>query len=191
MAVTDIDTDKLMQFVFKAVDEVGATLNVALVVLGDKLGYYRDLAAHGPSTPGEMADRTQTVEPYAREWLRAQAAGGYLSYDPASGRFALRPEHAVALTVEDSPAYLPVFFQIALGTVHDTSAVIDAAQSAGGVSWVTTTPTYTSVASASSGRDTTRTWSRLGCLPSTVWCPSWRRVRGWRTSGAGMDRRPS
>ena len=42
-----IDTDKLMSFVFRAVDEVGATLNAALVVMGDKLGYYRDLAAHG------------------------------------------------------------------------------------------------------------------------------------------------
>ena len=46
-----IDGEKLMQFVFRAVDEVGATLNAALVVLGDKLGYYQDLATHGPSTP--------------------------------------------------------------------------------------------------------------------------------------------
>ena len=53
-APTPVDTDKLMQFVFRAVDEVGATLNAALVVMGDKLGYYRDLAAHGPSTPGAL-----------------------------------------------------------------------------------------------------------------------------------------
>jgi SAM-dependent methyltransferase len=135
MTVTDIDTDKLMQFVFKAVDEVGATLNAALVVMGDKLGYYRDLASHGPSTPAELAERTATVEPYAREWLRAQAAGDYLDYDAASGRFTLRPEQAVALTVEDSPAFLPGFFQIALGTVHDTSAIIEAARAGSGVGW--------------------------------------------------------
>jgi hypothetical protein len=39
-----VDGDKLMQFVFRAVDEVGATLNAALVVMGDKLGLYRGLA---------------------------------------------------------------------------------------------------------------------------------------------------
>src|SRR4051794_5264387 len=75
MTVTEIDTDKLMSFVFKAVDEVGATLNAALVVMGDKLGYYRDLAAHGPTTAAQLAERTETAAPYAREWLNAQAAG--------------------------------------------------------------------------------------------------------------------
>lgn len=135
MTVTEIDSDKLMQFVFKAVDEVGATLNAALVVMGDKLGYYRDLVAHGPTSAAELASRTSTVEAYAREWLRAQAAGGYLDYDPGSDRFTLPAEQAVALTDEDSPAFLPGFFQIALGTVHDTSAVIAAARTGSGISW--------------------------------------------------------
>lgn len=130
-----LDTDALMRFVFRAVDEVGATLNAALVVLGDKLGYYRDLAAHGPTTPSELADRTGTAEPYAREWLNAQAAGGYVTYDPPSGRYTLPPEQAVALTVEDSPAFLPGFFQIALGTVHDVDHVLDAARSGAGYGW--------------------------------------------------------
>ena len=54
---TQIDTDKLMSFVYRAVDEVGATLNAALVVMGDKLGYYRDLAEHGPTTPARASRR--------------------------------------------------------------------------------------------------------------------------------------
>jgi SAM-dependent methyltransferase len=137
---TELDTEKLMQFVFRAVDEVGATLNAALVVMGDKLGYYRDLVAHGPSTPAELSERTGTVEAYAREWLRAQAAGDYLDYDPESGRFTLPAEQAVALTVEDSPAFLPGFFQIALGTVHDTSSIIEAARTGSGVSWAAHDP---------------------------------------------------
>ena len=82
MTTTDvpaqIDTDKLMAFVSRAVEEVGATLNCALVVMGDQLGYYRDLANHGPTTATELARRTQTSEPYAREWLNAQAAGGFV-----------------------------------------------------------------------------------------------------------------
>ncbi|WP_347345672.1 class I SAM-dependent methyltransferase [Microbacterium sp.] len=130
-----IDTDKLMGFVFRAVDEVGATLNAALVVMGDQLGYYRDLAAHGPSTPAQLAERTETAEPYAREWLNAQAAGGYVAYDPATKRYTLPPEHALAMTDADSPAFLPGFFQIALGTVHDTQHIVEAARSGAGYGW--------------------------------------------------------
>ncbi len=133
--VAEVDPEKVMQFVFRAVDEVGATLNAALVVMGDKLGYYRILAAEGAATATELADRSGTAEPYAREWLNAQAAGGYLTYDPGAGRYTLPPEHAVALTVEDSPAFLPGFFQIALGTVSDSASVLDAARDGSGVGW--------------------------------------------------------
>jgi SAM-dependent methyltransferase len=134
-APTGLDTDKLMQFVFRAVDEVGATLNAALVVMGDKLGYYRDLAAHGPSTPAELARRTGTAEPYAREWLNAQAAGAYVDYAPETGRYTLPPEQAVALTDEESPAFLPGFFQIALGTVLGSPRILEAARSGAGLGW--------------------------------------------------------
>ncbi|MXP22443.1 methyltransferase domain-containing protein [Gordonia sp. HNM0687] len=133
--IAEIDPDALMQFVFRAVGEVGATLNTALVVAGDKLGYYRDLAAHGPSTPAGLAERTGTGEPYAREWLNAQAAGGFVTYDPDTATYTLPAEHAVALTDESSPAFLPGLFQIALGTVHDTSDVIAAARDGAGVGW--------------------------------------------------------
>lgn len=134
-AAPQVDMDVLMSFVFRAVGEVGATLNTALVVMGDKLGYYRDLAAHGPTTPAEMAERTGTAEPYAREWLNAQAAGDYLTYDPATARYTLPPEQAVALTVEDSPAFLPGLFQIALGTVHDMGHILDAVRNGAGYGW--------------------------------------------------------
>ena len=130
-----IDLDVLMAFVFRAVDEVGATLNCALVAMGDQLGYYRDLAAHGPTTPDELAQRTGTGLPYAREWLAAQAAGRFVDYDPTSGRFSLPAEHAVALTDETSPAFLPGFFQIALGTVRDAHRILDAARSGEGLGW--------------------------------------------------------
>jgi SAM-dependent methyltransferase len=130
-----IDTDKLMAFVFRAVDEVGATLNSALVVMGDKLGLYRALAGAGPLSPGELAERSGAAERYVREWLNAQAAGGYVEYDPASGRYTLPPEHAVALTDEDSPAYLPGFFQIAVGSVLDSPRITEASRTGAGVGW--------------------------------------------------------
>ncbi|HEY5879302.1 MAG TPA: class I SAM-dependent methyltransferase [Nakamurella sp.] len=132
-----VDPDKLMGFVFKAVEEVGATLNCALVVMGDKLGYYRALAQE-PLTATELAERTSTGGRYAREWLAAQTAGGFLEHDPETGRFNLPPEQAVALTDESNPAYLPGFFQIAYGTVRDAESVIAAARDGGdvgGVGW--------------------------------------------------------
>ncbi len=132
---TDVDMDKLMSFVFRAVNEVGATLNTALVVMGDKLGLYRTLAGAGPLTPAEVASRSGCAERYVREWLNAQAAGGYLEYDPGVGRYLLPAEQTVALTDESSPAYLPGLFQIALGSVHDAPRVVDAARTGAGIGW--------------------------------------------------------
>jgi SAM-dependent methyltransferase len=130
-----IDGAKLEAFVFRAVDEIGATLNAALVVMGDKLGLYRALAGAGPLTPDELANRTGTAERYVREWLNNQAAGGYVEYDPASGRYTLPPEQAMALTDENSPAYIPGFFQIAIGSVLDSPRITEAVKSGEGIGW--------------------------------------------------------
>jgi SAM-dependent methyltransferase len=130
-----LDLEKLQNFVFRAVDEVGATLNTALVVMGDKLGLYRALAGAGPLTPTELAERTGCAERYVREWLNAQAAGGYVEYEADSGRYVLPPEQAMALTDEESPAYLPGFFQIALGSVHDSPRIAEAVRTGEGVGW--------------------------------------------------------
>src|SRR4029077_3586519 len=94
----EVDGQKLEAFVFRAVDEVGATLNAALVVMGDKLGLYKAMAGAGPLEPAEIARRADVSERYVREWLNAQAAGGFVEYDPASGRYTLPPEQAMALT---------------------------------------------------------------------------------------------
>jgi SAM-dependent methyltransferase len=138
MAIQDpvaIDGEKLEQFVFRAVEEVGATLNAALVVMGDKLGLYRSLAGAGGLTPLELARRTGVAERYVREWLNAQAAGGYVAYDPQSGTYTLPPEQTAALTDEGSPAYLPGFFQLALGSVLDSPRITEQARSGEGLGW--------------------------------------------------------
>jgi 2-polyprenyl-3-methyl-5-hydroxy-6-metoxy-1,4-benzoquinol methylase len=132
---TAIDGKKLESFVFRAVDEVGATLNAALVVMGDKLGLYRAMAGAGPLTPDELAERTGTAERYVRESLCNQAAGGYVDYDASTGRYSLPPEQAVALTDEESPAYLPGFFQIAIGSVLDSPRITEAVRTGDGIGW--------------------------------------------------------
>jgi SAM-dependent methyltransferase len=139
MAVTQepvaVDGQKLEQFVFRAVEEVGATLNAALVVMGDKLGLYRALAGAGALTPVELARRSGVAERYVREWLNAQAAGGYVAYDPAGGTYELPPEQAVALADDQSPAYLPGFFQLALGSVIDSPRITEQARTGEGFGW--------------------------------------------------------
>src|SRR3954468_15707313 len=112
-----VDGATLARFVSRAAEEWGGPLTAALVVMGDKLGLYRALAGAGPLTPVELARRSGAAERYVREWLNAQAAGGYVTYDPAGGTYELPPEQTVALTDQDSPAYLPGFFQIAVGSV--------------------------------------------------------------------------
>ncbi|MGH2867029.1 MAG: class I SAM-dependent methyltransferase [Solirubrobacteraceae bacterium] len=131
----EVDGDKLQQFVFRAVEEVGATLNAALVVMGDKLGFYRTLAGTGGLSSEELATRTGTAERYVREWLNSQAAGGFVEYDADSGKYSLAPEQAVALTDPESPAYLPGFFQLAVGSVLDSPRIVEAARSGDGIGW--------------------------------------------------------
>lgn len=130
-----LDPDKLMSFVFRAVEEVGSALNTALVVMGHELGYYQAMADRGSITPRELADATGTDEHYAREWMNCQAAGDYVEYDAATGRYTLPPEQVVAFTDSDSPAYLPGLFQIAYGSIRDTPSIIAAARTGDGVGW--------------------------------------------------------
>jgi hypothetical protein len=73
-----LDEKKLEGFVHKALGDLASALTAALVVIGDKLGLYRAMAAAGALTPAELASRTATNERCVREWLAAQAAAGYV-----------------------------------------------------------------------------------------------------------------
>ena len=128
-APVEIDADKLMSFVFRAVDEVGATLNTALVVMGDQLGYYRAMADARPAHPGgaRRADR-RPASPTHASGSTPRPPAAYVDYDPETKTYSLPPEHAIALTDETSPAFLPGFFQIAHGTVRDAPAILEAAR---------------------------------------------------------------
>jgi SAM-dependent methyltransferase len=117
------------------VQELGAAMNVALVVLGDRLGLYKAMAGAGPMTAAELAKKTNTAERYVREWLSAQAAGGYVTYDPATQRFTLPDERAFALAMEDSPAYMPGAFQLVTAVLKDQPIIEDAFRTGAGVGW--------------------------------------------------------
>lgn len=105
-AIRPINEDKMNAFLGKVVGDFGAALSSSLVYIGQKLGLYKTMAADGPVTPAELAQKTSTNERYIREWLINQAAGGYVDYDAAIGRYSLSPEQAAALTDEASPFFV-------------------------------------------------------------------------------------
>ncbi len=126
---------KLDAFVQQVVGELGAAASAVLVRIGDRLGLYRALASEGSATPAELAARTGTHERYVREWLANQAAGGYVAYDPATGRYALLPEQALALATEDSPASVQGAFQLLAAMTRAEARIAEAFRSGGGLPW--------------------------------------------------------
>ncbi|HXP71874.1 MAG TPA: class I SAM-dependent methyltransferase [Candidatus Dormibacteraeota bacterium] len=130
-----LDQAKLHEFVMRAVGEMGAAMNAALIVIGDKLGLYKAMSGAGPMTSAELAKKTETAERYVREWLASQAAGGFVTYDAASGKYTLPPEQALALADETSPVFLPGFFEVVAACVKDEPKITDAFRSGKGVGW--------------------------------------------------------
>ncbi len=101
-----IDSAKLEEFLGKMIGDMGAAASASLVVLGEKLGLYKALAANGPLSSTGLAETTGTTERYVREWLAAQAAAGYVQHDSATGKFSMTPEQTAVFADEDSPAFL-------------------------------------------------------------------------------------
>src|ERR1700689_586588 len=130
-----LNPDKLNEFLGKAVVDFGATLNAALIRIGDRLGLYKALASGGPQTSAELAKRTNTSERYLREWLSAQAAGGYVTYDAASGKFSLSEEQAFTMADETSPAFLPGAFQLALAAARAEEQLTQKFKTGEGMGW--------------------------------------------------------
>jgi SAM-dependent methyltransferase len=131
----DIDTAKLDDFMGRFVQDLGAVMHAATIVVGDRLGLYKALAREGAQTPTELATRTETDPRYVREWLCAQAASGYVQYDAAAERFYLSPEQAFALTVEGGPAFIPGAFDIAVAQFKAIPKMMSAFRTGLGLGW--------------------------------------------------------
>ncbi len=129
-----VNEDRLNEFLGRFVGDLGATVAAGAVVLGDRLGLYRGLAAR-PATAAELAERTGTDTRYVTEWLRGQAAGGYVMYDAGADRYSLTEEQAFALTDPDGPVFLPGAFQLALGALKAEPRIAEAFRSGAGLGW--------------------------------------------------------
>ncbi len=112
MNATQLDPQKVEDFVGKVLVDTSATMTTLLAVLGDRLGLFKDLHKNGPATSSELASRTGIQERYAREWLGGMATAGYVLYDVEKEIFTLPPEHAPALADEAGPYFFGGLYQM-------------------------------------------------------------------------------
>lgn len=130
-----VDPQRLDAFLAKMVGDMGAAVSGALVVLGDRLGLYKALAAQGPCTSAELAAATGTSERYVREWLSAQAAADYVTFNADTQKFFLTPEQALVFADEESPAFMAGGFEILQAMWRDEPKISEAFRSGAGVGW--------------------------------------------------------
>lgn len=130
-----INEEKLNAFMGRFVADIGAVLHAPTVVVGDQLGLYKVLAQEGPCDARLLAQRTGTDPRYLKEWLSAQAASGYIEYDPATEKFGMTEEQAFALADEGSPAFIPGAFQIAVAQFKAIPKMLQAMRTGIGIGW--------------------------------------------------------
>ena len=135
MSTTNIDEGKLNAFIGQMLSDLGGASSIAMVRLGDTLGLYRAIHANGPMTSMELAKAAKVDERYLREWLSHQAASNYLSYDPATAKFAMPPEQAMVFANEESPVYMMGGFDLMAAMLDNQPKVQAAFKSGAGVAW--------------------------------------------------------
>jgi len=130
-----IDEARVEAFLEQIVVETGAAMNAALVRIGDELGLYRAMADGRPATAAAVARATGTHERYVREWLNAQAAGGFVEYDPAADSYRLPAEHALVLADETSPYASAGLYQAVTAAIRAEDRIADAFRTGEGLGW--------------------------------------------------------
>lgn len=130
-----LDMQKLEPLLGKMVTELGAAVNGALVIVGDRLGLYKALAQKGPLSAKDLAGATATTERYVREWLSAQAASGFVDYDAASDKFSLSAEQAAVFADEESPVFMLGGFTSLVAVYADEPRLADAFRTGKGIGW--------------------------------------------------------
>lgn len=135
MHTSVIDQSRLEAFIMHAVGDLSSGYAGVMVSLGSKLGLYKAMAGAGPLSAKELAARTGCAERYVREWLNAQAAGGYVGYHAVSDTYELTPEQAMVLADEDSPVYIPHAWNVPASMWFDEDKAIDAFRTGKGVAW--------------------------------------------------------
>jgi SAM-dependent methyltransferase len=162
-----------------------ATYTEAMVALmidvAARTGLFETLAT-GAGTSDELAGRAGLVERYVRECLGALVTAGIVQHDPATGRYALPPEHAVCLSGQGSLNLAP-FSQVSTLLAGHVAGVSRAFRNGGGVPYEAFRPEFTKVMDAMS-RGLLDEQLIDGILPLTGTLPE-RLDRGIRVADVG------
>jgi SAM-dependent methyltransferase len=130
-----MDETRVMQFVEQVAADQATAAHAAMVALGDQLGLWKALAATGPVTPEQLAEATGLHDRYLREWLSANTAAGYVTYEPGAGTFELPVEHALVLADDASPASLIGGFEIGIAQWASLERAAEAFRTGAGIGW--------------------------------------------------------
>jgi 2-polyprenyl-3-methyl-5-hydroxy-6-metoxy-1,4-benzoquinol methylase len=131
----NVDMNKVEQFAGQVIGDISATFSGVMTNLGHKLGLYKAMAGAGAISSHDLAEKTDTHERYVREWLNNQTAGGYVSYDDATGCYTLPDEHVPVLVDEESPMFLVPALDVASSLWMDEDQVAEVFQSGKGIAW--------------------------------------------------------
>lgn len=129
------DAAELEEFSGHVAQYATAAINAVLVHLGDRLGLWKALAESGPADAATLAARAGVAERYLQEWLSAQAANGFATYDASTGEFSISPAQAAVLADEDSAHLFQGAFQMLPSMWKMLPAHEAAFRSGDGIAW--------------------------------------------------------
>lgn len=135
MQANKIDEGRLQALLGTMVGELGAAASGALILVGDRLGLYKALAAHGPMDSAQLAMRTGTAERYVREWLANQAASGFVDYDAQTQCFSMGAEQVAVFADEDSPALMTGGYYSVASVYRGVDRLIERFRDGAGIHW--------------------------------------------------------
>lgn len=127
---------KLNELIGKMLGDLGGAFSVPTARIGFRLGLFDALEKGGPATAEDLAARAGGLASrYVREWALAQAANGYIGFDPAHQTFSISPEQAMIFVNKDSPVYLAGAFDLVAAMIEGESKVEEAFRLGSGVRW--------------------------------------------------------
>jgi SAM-dependent methyltransferase len=135
MNAVNINQDKLNALVGQAVADMSGSHGGIMISIGNKLGLYKAMVGQGALTSDDLAKRAGCAERYVREWLNANAAGGYVTYHPAERKYELSPEQVLLLADDTSPVFIPNAWEVGASMWQDESKTIEAFRTGKGVAW--------------------------------------------------------
>jgi SAM-dependent methyltransferase len=122
---------KLQMLLARAHYDLASAQTAALVALGARLGLYERLA-RGACTPAELAAGAEIDARYLQPWLVNQVASGYVTFDPATGRYSLDDEQREVFADGAEKPLAPAF-EFAVELLRQTEALEIAMRNGAGI----------------------------------------------------------